>query len=126
MTRMTVLSVLLFLALSRITPAAAAPICVNFVSGTVFVDLNTNGIQEPTEPYTAALVRLEQDGQLYAEKMAEAEFGFVFENVACGTYDVFVDGRYAQTIRVKDTGPSLSLSLGVPRYRFFLPILVNG
>lgn len=120
------LCIAVWVALYSALPSTAGTLCANFVSGTVFEDRNNNAIQEPSEPYTSAQVRLEQNGQLYAEKLAEAEFGFVFENVTCGTYDVFVEGRYAQTIHVNDTGPSLSLSLGVPHYRFFLPVLANG
>lgn len=100
--------------------------CENFVSGTVFLDLNHNGIQEPTEPYTSGLVRLEQSGQLYAEKLAEAEFGFVFASVPCGDYQVFVEGRYAADIQVSDAGPSQSLNLARTPYILYCPILKHS
>jgi len=100
--------------------------CENFVSGAVYFDANGNGIQEPTEPYTSAWVRLQQNGQLYAEKLAEAEFGFVFEHVPCGNYQVFVGNQYATDIQVDDVGPSLSLTLGQPRFVLFFPVLLSG
>lgn len=123
MTRIVVWLAVLILYLSQMPASAAAPQCVNFVSGTVFSDINGNGIQEPSEPYTSALIRLEQNGQLYAEKLAEAEFGFVFENVPCGGYDVFVAGRFTQSIQVNDSGPSQSLSLPLASILYFFPIV---
>lgn len=113
----------ILLSASLSTPLDA--VCENFVSGVVFFDANGNGIQEPTEPYISAWVRLEQNGQLYAEKLAEAEFGFVFEHVPCGQYQVFVDDRYVADIQVDDAGPSLSLTFGQPPYLFFLPVLLQ-
>lgn len=102
------------------------PLCSNFVSGTVFEDRNNNGIQEQTEPYTSAMVRLEHNGQLYAEKLAEAEFGFIFENVPCGAYEVFVASHFTRTIQVHDTGPPESLNLPLRLHRYFCPTVRNG
>ncbi len=99
---------------------AEGNLCQNYVTGVVFLDYNENGIQEPGEPYTSGTVGLEQDGQLYAEKEAD-EYGFVFENVPCGVYQVLLDGLPVTEVVVDAVSPPLALALPKKPARIFLP-----
>jgi|GEM_PF-6670852 len=103
-------------------PRAGENICQNYVTGVVFLDYNGNGVQEPGESYTSGMVGLAQDGQLYAEKEAD-EYGFIFENVPCGVYQVLLDGEPVTEVTVDAVSPPLALALPKKPARIYLPIV---
>jgi hypothetical protein len=76
--------------------------CQNYVTGIVYLDLNTNGVFDPFEPYVSGRVRLQQGEEIHAETTAEAETGFVFANVPCGSYQIYLDDDYVTELQVTE------------------------
>jgi hypothetical protein len=104
------------------------------MTGIVWWDQNSNGIQELNEPplagWPAYLQRfsLEFVGPIYTA-YTDADGAYIFDSLACGRYGLWSrDGRgetAAHVVRIGETHGTVSVDIGVvspTRYQTYLPI----
>lgn len=102
------------------------------ITGTVFQDLNGDGVQNPGEPALAhravylQRIGVEVTGAAVLSVISDAEGVFVFENLPAGAYRLDAEGGAQAVVVVSSVQAPLSVDLAVSHpFRLFLPITVR-
>ncbi len=102
------------------------------ITGTVFQDLNGDGMRgpgEPALPHRAVYLQrvdVEVAGAAVLSVTSNAEGVFVFEHLPAGTYRVDAEGGAQAVVVVGSVQAPLSVDLAVSHpFRLFLPITVR-
>lgn len=105
--------------LAPVAASANADLANGFITGTVWNDINRNGIMEPNElplaHHEVYLQRVDQEvnGAMVAVVLTDANGMFVFENLEFGEYQVFPDGGSHVLVEVQGVSATANIDLPV-------------
>ncbi|RMG89204.1 MAG: hypothetical protein D6706_21755 [Chloroflexi bacterium] len=116
------------LTMSVAAVANAATTGTGVISGTVFFDLNHNGVREISEPSaTERIVALHQvQSDATRSLVSFANVGtdgtYLFKGLPFGDYVLQCDGCAAVQVTIGEGNAAVSIDLATPGYQIFLPI----
>jgi hypothetical protein len=119
------------MAMAQGLPMAADEATTGFVSGTAWLDLNRNRIQEPIEPplsgYTVLLKRAGQFhlGEVIATATTAPDGTFALTGLQYGDYWLESSGLQSRLVVISEVRGATSLDLPVDGYQTFLPLSVR-
>ena len=113
------------------TPATAqAEALLGSISGTIWFDMNHNGIWEPNEPAMAGTaITLQQvspaPGAMTAQVTTGEDGSFVFPSLPYGTYQISDETGYTVEVTLDEVRGAQELTIGSPGHQIFLPLMAK-
>lgn len=118
------------LGLGAAPATAQAQAALGSISGTVWFDMNRNGIREPEEPAMAGMaITLQQvspaPGAMSARVITDQDGTFIFPSLPYGAYQISDETGYTVEVTLDEMRGVQEVSMGSPGHLVFLPLAVR-
>ncbi|MFN8491417.1 MAG: hypothetical protein U0350_27720 [Caldilineaceae bacterium] len=104
---------------------AAIPICTNSVSAGVYLDVNADGLREPTEAFLSGGIQIMNSAGLTVSTFESPNGLFVLNDLPCDVYTVYHNGDYVGKLLVDEVMGEILIELPKTNLirHIFIPII---